>query len=574
MPKPNRFEWHLLGLILGILYFCLVNPLTAVLGIVFGRHAKTRNQWAVALAGSTLYLLVIIEILKQISADFVTVWFLFIGLFPYASLLYTLGRRFLDAVKPMNTNELLERAKVLQEKDDSRRSRRARGVNGSTIPNQIYLGNVIKGNLAQVRGIVQSRRRVYLDDKALDQHAFVTGTTGGGKTETLLRIINDVLETGKRDVFIVDGKGELEFALKVKALAEKQGIKAPIFKLGHKKRGAIYNAFNGSADAIYNRLVAICGIPQMEGNALYFADVGRDLLQLVCYPEDENGDFYPPRSFDEVRERLNLKWLRKAYKHDELELETINEEIDKGELKGLSKRIRPIQRVFKRSMGSKGFSFDDTNCAVFSIVTPSVPDMGQRFLNFFMEDLKDWLGARKPKDKPALVVIDEFSQFDNRSVNAVLELARGANVGVILATQDIGRVPEEARSSIIVNTATKLLMLTPIPEEIAKLAGTILAIESSIQHDEGDPTGAGSGRIQHKFAIEMNEVRKLKPGECFVIRFGENAKIQVKQVENLISAEDQEEEKRDLEIGRTTTSEANGAKPIPATETEIEDLIL
>ena len=163
-------------------------------------------------------------------------------------------------------------------------------------------------------------------------------------------------------------------------------------------------------------------------------------------------------------------------------------------------------------------------------------------MNFCLEDAKDWVSTRKERGRPGAIIIDEFSQFDNENISALLELSRSENVSVILATQSIGRLTDEARSSIVTNTGTKILMLTTEPEEIAKLAGTILRIENTIQHREGEVTGLGSGSIQDTFAINMNDVRRLNEGEGFIIRRGRGAKLMVKMVEDLTIAEDQEEQ--------------------------------
>lgn len=84
------------------------------------------------------------------------------------------------------------------------------------------------------------------------------------------------------------------------------------------------------------------------------------------------------------------------------------------------------------------------------------------------------------------------------------------------------------------------------PEEVATLAGTIYQIESSFQHREGEQTGLGTSRVQHAFKIDMNEVAKLNPGEAFVIRQRDAAKIRVKPVESIPSAPDQMPQVRDI----------------------------
>jgi hypothetical protein len=84
---------------------------------------------------------------------------------------------------------------------------------------------------------------------------------------------------------------------------------------------------------------------------------------------------------------------------------------------------------------------------------------------------------------------------------------------------------------ILANTRTKILMTTEYPQEIGELAGTKYQVESSVQHDEGETTGMGSARIQHAFKVDLNEVRKLRPGEAFLIRQQHACKLRVARVE-------------------------------------------
>jgi hypothetical protein len=87
-------------------------------------------------------------------------------------------------------------------------------------------------------------------------------------------------------------------------------------------------------------------------------------------------------------------------------------------------------------------------------------------------------------------------------------------------------------------------MATEFPEELAELAGTILRLENSIQFQEGEVTGKGSARIQHQFAVDPNEVAKLKPGEAFIIRQRHHAKIKVRAIGEVEHIEEQKEELR------------------------------
>jgi Cdc6-like AAA superfamily ATPase len=383
---------------------------------------------------------------------------------------------------------------------------------------------------------------VVLNEEVLDQHIFVLGTTGSGKSETIKRLVHEILTATDRNIYLVDGKGDEGLANDIRGLAHQHGRgKAPVFRLGFDKAGAIYDGFRGQPTDVYNRLCALVGTADAEGDAQYYADINRDLLQLICYAPAG-----PPRSFEELRNRLRIEWLEEAYKDDEVELLDVRK-LEGRHLEGLSHRLRPLAREFSKHVGDGGFALEETPCAIFSLRVQSVGDTAQRFLDFLVEDLKDFIGKRQTR--PAVLIIDEFGQFSNKNITALLSLARSAKLAIILATQDVASLKDEqTKKLVLANTRTKILMATEFPEEMAELAGTILRLENSIQFQEGEVTGRGSARVQHQFAVDPNEVAKLRPGEAFIIRQRHHAKIKVRAIGEVTHIEEQKEEVRQRKV--------------------------
>jgi hypothetical protein len=214
--------------------------------------------------------------------------------------------------------------------------------------------------------------------------------------------------------------------------------------------------------------------------------------------------------------------------HDQPEeLETIaGLERDKEKLDGLLVRLRPLIRDFASLVGEEGFALEESRGAIFSLRTLSVGDTARRFLMDF---------AGKRQQRPGLLIIDEFGAFQNEQILALLTLARSAQLGVVLAAQDVASLgkEEQQRQLILANTRTKFLMATDFPEEVAMLAGTMLRIEVGLQLDDGQATGMGTGRVQHTFKVDMNEVSQLQAGEGFLIRQRHAVKFKVNEVKDI-----------------------------------------
>jgi hypothetical protein len=291
---------------------------------------------------------------------------------------------------------------------------------------------------------------------------------------------------------------------------------------------------------IYNRLLALTGVTEMEGDSRYYADIIRSVLQYVCHMPQG-----PPRNFEEVLARIDKQKLVDAYRNDQRRLAQINH-LQDTDFQGLYYRMIPLVEDFETSIGDGGFALEEVRCAIFSVRVQSVGDTAQRFLDFLVEDLKDFVGKRQ--QHPAVLIIDEFGQFSNDKIIGLLTLARSSRLGVILATQDTSSLKDDnTKQQVLANTRTKILMGTDFPQEVAELAGTIYQIESSIQHEDGDVRGKGSARVQHAFKVKPNEAGMQWSGEPYVIRQRHAVKMQVQQIGPVEQIAPQEPQRRSVQ---------------------------
>ncbi|MBE7512744.1 MAG: type IV secretion system DNA-binding domain-containing protein [Anaerolineales bacterium] len=364
---------------------------------------------------------------------------------------------------------------------------------------------------------------LWADEQFLNQHLLLIGAPGSGKSEAIKHLIAQVLAKTQRDVFIVDGKGERDFAYGAQRLFyDHRQTTIPVFQMGTQDRGDPYNGFVGTPEAIKQRLTAMFNVEQQIGDGEFYANINRALLNLVCFSPEGT-----PRSLSELDERLSLSWLRYCYRHDPRKLRAI--ERYEPYFDGFRLRADSLIWDFEEYLSPEGFSLDGVSGAVFSLRTAAMGDTSRRFLNFLIEDFKDWVGKRQ--QRPALLVIDEFGQFENQSIIALIELARSANLGILLATQDLSTVRERhIRERILSSVQTKILMKTDTPEVIGELAGTFTAPHLTYQMDEIDLTGLGSIRLEEQRKVNLNAVRRFPPGRAYVIRSGVGTIVQFRQV--------------------------------------------
>ena len=213
-------------------------------------------------------------------------------------------------LKPKSLQEQLSEQEQKAERERLRASSQAAGKNQAPVAkNWLTLGAAQKGDaFPEFLGLSYEHGFLFLHESILDQHLFLLGSTGAGKSETIKRLVQEILEKTDRHIYLVDGKGDEQLANDVRSLAYHYGRgEAPVFRLGFDQFGAVYDGLRGQATDVYNRLTALVGVQEAEGDAQYYADINRDLLQLVCFAGDE-----PPRSFEEVRARLDKDWLLDA----------------------------------------------------------------------------------------------------------------------------------------------------------------------------------------------------------------------------------------------------------------------
>ena len=78
-------------------------------------------------------------------------------------------------------------------------------------------GNITKGSIDLGvifdQGVEHTENKVILDAKSLSQHVFVTGSTGCGKSETVYRLIEQIVKTGATYLIIEPAKGEYKSVL-------------------------------------------------------------------------------------------------------------------------------------------------------------------------------------------------------------------------------------------------------------------------------------------------------------------------------------------------------------------------
>jgi hypothetical protein len=378
-------------------------------------------------------------------------------------------------------------------------------------------GFVLAKRTGGERALPTSEGLVVLSPERLCRHMLVSGATGSGKTETLLRLAWTIAKTSEAPVFYLDGKGDRKAAGRFCGLMADAGRECRVFP------NEPFDGWRGQAHEIHGRLMEIVDYAS-DGPASWYRDVAKNVLGLVC--EHPDG---PPRSSVQTLARMDLSALQAAHG-------------DSSALAALSKeQVRQVrlryQAFFGQTRGALdgSWAWEDTDAAYLLLDTLTLREEADGLARFLFEDFAHYFATRKSHERFCVLIVDEFSALaSSTSMAGRVEQARGFHTSLILAPQVVAGMGDEQQAERILGSVeTVVCHRVNTPERVAALAGTRERPEYSMHYDEEGANGEGSVRIQHQFTVEPNTVRSLEPGEAYLISRGRAMRAQVLTAPNL-----------------------------------------
>lgn len=520
-----------LNLTFHVILFLLVGPFTYYPALLLSRRTRDRGWrwvfWAVLLwfclvAGCFLVLFAELGPFAILPA-----WLFTVPLCYHTAVVIVRWRAIAKHFHAVTVEQnLQERTQADADKRKRNRERTARAAKENRLPAQ---GNAVKlglvqetvGDLSDAINFRIDNEWLTFDPRLLSQHTLAVGAPNAGKSTLLLHLIKEAMRLGRR-VYVIDGKGSTEFAEACINLMQESGP-VPWVTVGMGDQGTLYNPFVGQKESIYNRLLALMGVSVgQEGGAAYYADIKRNMLQLVCCLNLPAVD--APRTLEELRTRLTLDWLRRTYAGQRVELQFIQEAEDNGYISSLSPHVAQLVRAFSARTSPQGFTFDNERVGMFSINALSADLVGKQFFEMMIEDVCDWVGQRKEKADPALIVVDEFGTINTGNIVRLLMQAREMSTGVVLCTQSVAFGSPQTRADILACTAIKIAMRSDDVEPLLMVMGTYKTLHPTWQSnfkikafgEENQYTGLGSSRPEDEMKAHPDLVARLHPGESYV----------------------------------------------------------
>ncbi len=387
-----------------------------------------------------------------------------------------------------------------------------------------------------------SRRSCYLHTETRRMHCHVVGSTGCGKTDSLiLPLLFQDMEQG-RGALLMDAKGDMETFEKIHRHIQRIGREKDFFffSLAYPQKSNTYNPlFMGNPTELKDKIIS----SNIWTEEFYKSKAEEALLMLLKGFRDIGETV----TFQKIYELLcsSKKFVEFSDQLKDKDLQRDMMEIIKrypafqDELAGLKAVLGSVaQSEFAHLLVEEKPQIDLLNAyqkkqiVYFQLNTQGYQETAKRFGRIVLQDLKavsNHIQSYIPEKERSFfpIFVDEFSNFAYEEFIEFLNKARGAHLGLTIAHQSLGdlqKVGDYFMKQILENCNIKIVMRQDDPQSIeiySRISGTEKTFKDTQQVQEDfvsqSPTGMGTIRVVEEFRLKPNTIRELARGETGII---------------------------------------------------------
>jgi hypothetical protein len=408
------------------------------------------------------------------------------------------------------------------------------------------------GELATAQGLFEERKFRLTEDN-LNYHVEIIGGSGAGKTNFLKLLISDRIQKGHGLIF-VDLKADFETVdwITAQAIAAKRETALRVFSLMDRDISVGYNPVgSGGLNELHSRIMQ-----SFQWSEEYYRKAAStalsDILLGLCEVREKTGEQFSLKTIHELLlspERLDAFCLRREMSQESREI-----------LKARSLRLRTkdgaqeilgltadLQNLI-RSSGGKLITEDASGPGAIDLMRAIARQEIVYFLmnsmqdkessvavgKLFLQDLISTVGriyreVPETERRPVTLIVDEFASFATENFIDLINRARGAGMGIVVAHQsrgDLRQVSENFCDQLERNANTKVIFGTDNADDaeyFAAMIGTKKTLKETLQVEDGllwsdVATGRKSVREVEEFLVHPNEIKRLKQGQALIIK--------------------------------------------------------
>lgn len=415
----------------------------------------------------------------------------------------------------------------------------------SSITSQFSKGSLIKKSKAHlVLGRdMESKAIMDFSQEERNMHCHVLGSTGSGKTESvILPMIEHDISHGKGVLFI-DGKGDLENFIKILGMADVQERLKDVlfFSLSHTDLSHTYNPFlHGNPTEIKDKIISSF----IWTEEFYKKSSESVLLTILRAAKNAQETVSFKKLYAWLSEVKELTALKTRCSDNEVKNDLnllISDYVQtRKSIQGLIADIGLIAKSeFKQSLESTNPDIDlnkayrENQIVYIQLNTQGYEETARRLGRIILQDLKtvsnDIQSYRLKSERYFFpVYIDEFASFASESFIELLNKARGAGLAITMAHQSLGDLLKHGeffQIQIMENTNIKVIMRqdhADSSEALARAIGTETSKSETYQIEDHilwgkTKTGLGSVREVQEFLIHPDKIKRLQRGEAIIL---------------------------------------------------------
>lgn len=419
----------------------------------------------------------------------------------------------------------------------------------------------------ELQEAIDKSKYIYLDDehqckieqKVLSQHSLVVGTTGTGKTNTLLHIVKNGFEN-KNKVIFIDGKADEGLIVDLQKFCLANNKKLEIVSLNKVANRIAYSPFSGkSTSEIISILCEMDGFSDSVGknsDSAFYKRMEKSVLDFIIpimVTMKVGLDFsslYEWTNYETIKEKLSDEtFWEKYFRHININTKDKSDK-NKKRIKDKQDSIRQDFFILKKDhwqvINTKFLSYRNafngiisasgrtiksildrncnTDCLLISL-DPMGDSVSTKILaNLITYDLKNNSSYNQTQGHTDLI-FDELGSYASNSIVELLTQGRSKLYRVHIGVQGISQLENVSKTFaeiVMNNTNTKIIMRVNerSTEDIASFFGTKSDVEITHRVDgEGENlnlAGSGSFKAVERFVIHPNVIKNLGPGEAVV----------------------------------------------------------
>lgn len=388
--------------------------------------------------------------------------------------------------------------------------------------------------------ILNNNEAIKISDNELNKHCLVIGTTGAGKTTTMLKFIHSFASRSLPIIFL-DGKGSFELVDVMHQIAKQHNRPFKVFSLRQHdatENKAGYNPFaSGTASEWTNRIMSLFAQASSRGQE-HFSLQEHNYINFVANVMFKHGKQVDLRIFLALLEQPQ-KLIELANKVDAdlaLKLKALHQD------KNINLLVNDVLKLLENFIYSDyGYLFNtkyqnlvinlresiiNNEIILFLFDASTFPEDTKKVARMVINDINSSFAEFTTFTK-CLCVFDEFASYASENLSDIIALQRSKGMHALVGTQSITTVKLKSESTQRIAEELLACCNTFIVHRINHNGDAIILADiigkTNMTHSSYQ-TGLNNGQFkqninfQTNYKISPETLKELQVGEAVIYR--------------------------------------------------------